>query len=133
MTNAIILSSKLEQEYQTIKAMVQIYCKDIHNADNVCKECIEFLQYARNRLDRCPYGETKPTCNNCTIHCYKPEQKQQAKTIMKYAGPRMLWHHPVLAIKHLLNERKKIEGKPIEGLSNRHQRLKSQKKSKKVD
>lgn len=136
MTKEAILSPKLAQEYATIAAMVQIYCKASHAAPHsqkrfqksnyLCHDCISFLDYAKTRLDRCPYGEAKPTCNTCPIHCYKPSQKQQAKTIMKFAGPRMLWHHPILAIKHLLHERTHIETKkPKEGLSNRHRRIKN--------
>ena len=47
--------------------------------------------------------EDKPTCANCPIHCYKPVRKEQVKRIMRYAGPRMLLRHPILAITHQLD------------------------------
>ncbi|MEJ2765631.1 nitrous oxide-stimulated promoter family protein [Photobacterium sp. MCCC 1A19761] len=119
---AVILYGSLNTEFKTIKAMVQIYCRDHHHSQVVCKPCRDFLQYAFTRLDRCPYGEDKPTCRVCPIHCYKAEYKQRSQQIMRYAGPRMLLRHPILAIRHLLAERRPIPEKPAAGVSNRHKR-----------
>ncbi len=69
----------------------------------MCAECAEFRSYAEKRLQKCPYGEDKPTCANCPIHCYKPARRAQVRKIMRYAGPRMLLRHPVLAITHQLD------------------------------
>lgn len=30
--------------------------------------------------------------------------RQRMQEVMRYAGPRMLWHHPVAAIRHLWRE-----------------------------
>jgi hypothetical protein len=43
----------------------------------------------------------KPTCLNCTVHCYLPEMREEIRTVMRYSGPRMMIYHPVLAIGHL--------------------------------
>jgi hypothetical protein len=85
--------------------MVGIYCDAHHGGPgkSLCDECQEFMGYAELRLQKCPYGEDKPTCSNCPIHCYKPERRDQAKKIMRYAGPRMLFRHPWLAITHQLD------------------------------
>jgi hypothetical protein len=32
--------------------------------------------------------------------------RDQVKAVMRYAGPRMLWRHPVLAIAHLIDQRR---------------------------
>ncbi|MDY5655574.1 MAG: nitrous oxide-stimulated promoter family protein, partial [Prevotella sp.] len=55
-------------------------------------------------LDRCRYGEHKPTCKQCPIHCYRPEMKEKIRGIMRWAGPRMILYHPIAAIRHLLRE-----------------------------
>ena len=34
-----------------------------------------------------------------------PEMKQRIKEVMRYAGPRMLWHYPIWTLKHLWRER----------------------------
>ncbi|MBT8068317.1 MAG: nitrous oxide-stimulated promoter family protein [Gammaproteobacteria bacterium] len=95
----------LGRELLTITRMVEIYCRDHHGgaAGMLCDECGEFIKYAEVRLEKCPYGEDKPTCTNCPIHCYKPERRDQAREIMRYAGPRMIFRHPWLAITHKLD------------------------------
>lgn len=93
----------LERERLTISRMVDIYCNDHHDADGRCDDCDIFMNYAEVRLDKCPYGEDKPTCSNCPVHCYKPHYREQAKAIMRYAGPRMLLRHPVLTISHYID------------------------------
>jgi len=34
------------------------------------------------------------------------------REVMRFAGPRMMWRHPYLAIRHLLDERKKAPELP---------------------
>jgi len=121
-----ILKGGLATEYRTVIAMVHIYCRDHHQKvrleGNLCKDCHELLVYAETRLDRCPYGEAKPTCNKCPIHCYKPEPKEQMRLVMRYSGPRMLLKHPILAIRHLIHEKRVVPDKPEKHASNRHKR-----------
>ena len=93
----------LERERLTIRKMVDIYCKDHHGADQLCDDCAVFMDYAEVRLDKCPFGQEKPTCSNCPVHCYKADYRAQAKAIMRYAGPRMLLRHPVLTIAHYID------------------------------
>jgi hypothetical protein len=100
----------LVREFRTISKMVGIYCSDHHggSARALCRDCREFLDYAERRLDKCPYGKDKPTCSNCPIHCYKPAQRELAREIMSYAGPRMMLRHPLLAIAHLIDGRREV-------------------------
>ena len=93
---------RLARERLTMTRMIGIYCSAHHDSPGniLCAACREFLNYAEVRLQKCPYGEDKPTCANCPVHCYKPARKAQAREIMRYAGPRMLLRHPLLAIAH---------------------------------
>ena len=50
--------------------------------------------YAQKRLDKCVFGEEKPACKQCPVHCYQPAKREEMKQIMRWAGPRM---HPILA------------------------------------
>jgi len=98
---------RMRREFNTLAAMLRIHCRDHHGAatldeQGLCPECSELLAYARKRLAGCPYGTEKPTCANCQIHCYGPRQREAVRVVMRYAGPRMLWRHPVLALAHLL-------------------------------
>ncbi|MBT8083149.1 MAG: nitrous oxide-stimulated promoter family protein [Gammaproteobacteria bacterium] len=90
-----------------MQKMVGIYCAAHHRAGDLCKECAKFLDYAEVRLEKCPYGEDKPTCSNCPVHCYKSNYRARAKAIMRYAGPRMLLRHPILTIAHYLDGRRR--------------------------
>jgi len=89
-------------EKKTVEAMVRLYCAEHHpDANGLCAECGALLAYAHGRLDACPFGDDKPSCKACTIHCYKPEPREHMRTVMRAAGPRMIWRHPWLAIVHL--------------------------------
>jgi len=66
----------------------------------------ELNEYANKRLDRCVFGEDKPACKSCPVHCYQPAKREEVKQIMRWAGPRMLRRHPILAIRHMLETRR---------------------------
>ena len=84
--------------------MVKIYCSGQHGRrDGLCAECQSLLDYAEGRLERCVFQEKKPTCAKCPVHCYQAAYREQVKVVMHFAGPRMLWRHPVLAIQHILD------------------------------
>ncbi len=105
---------RITREKKTIGAMVHIYCKAHHETkDELCQECAEFYEYAKMRLDKCPFQENKTTCGKCRIHCYKPGMKEKVREIMRYSGPRMLLHHPVLAMHHVVDGFKKPEDAKI--------------------
>jgi len=94
---------------EMILTMVEIYCRDHHGADEPCRTCRDFLSYAERRLEKCPYGEAKPTCAKCPIHCYKPAPRELAREIMRYAGPRMTFRHPWLSLTHLADKLRRVE------------------------
>ncbi|NQS91889.1 MAG: nitrous oxide-stimulated promoter family protein [Chloroflexi bacterium] len=97
---------KISQERATVQAMISLYCHKHHKSQQLCEECSLIWEYTDERLEKCPFGVEKPTCQNCQIHCYKPEMRQKIKEIMRYAGPRMLFHHPIMAIRHLYHNKK---------------------------
>jgi hypothetical protein len=114
---ARLATPRLSREQRTMAAMLRIFCHDQHpqaakNAAGLCDDCEALALYARQRLAGCPYGPDKPTCANCKIHCYGPTQREQARVMMRYAGPKMLWRHPWLAIAHLIDGRRAAPEKP---------------------
>ena len=104
-------SGRLHREFVTMTKMVEIYCADhhIHGGGMLCPDCDAFLAYAERRLEKCPYGPAKPTCAKCPVHCYKPEPRALASTIMKYSGPRMALKHPWLSLVHFLDKARRVE------------------------
>jgi hypothetical protein len=101
---ATAAASRIAREKRTISAMIAIYCRT-HHAGRVslCVECAALRDYAFCRLDRCPFGADKTTCVACPVHCYKPAYKDRIKEVMRYAGPRMIFRHPILALLHQLD------------------------------
>lgn len=98
--------------------MLRIWCRDHHRPSHrqeFCPECQRLWEYATRRLERCVFGPEKPTCANCPVHCYERSRREQVRAMMRYAGPRMLWQHPILAIRHLLNGRRSAP--PLPGKS----------------
>jgi hypothetical protein len=100
---------RITREKKTIDVMVHIYCRGHHGTkgEELCPECIEFLEYAFMRLDKCPFQEKKSTCGKCLVHCYQPQMRKKAKEIMRYSGPLTLLHSPRLALHHVFDGRKK--------------------------
>ncbi len=98
---------RIARESQTMRIMVGMYCRDVHHQKTLCPECAALMTYADERLVKCPFQEGTPTCAKCKVHCYRIEKREQVRTVMRYSGPRMLLHHPVLAIFHLMDGKKK--------------------------
>jgi hypothetical protein len=96
---------RIRQEQATIAAMMRIYCRDLHGGrDALCDDCARLLDYARRRLDNCPFQEDKPVCNRCAVHCYSESMRERVRAVMRYAGPRMTWRYPWLSLLHLLDK-----------------------------
>jgi hypothetical protein len=94
------------REAKTIAAMVHLYCRGHGHTEEVplCADCARLLAYANRRLQRCVFGDAKPTCADCPVHCYRADMREQIRTVMRWAGPRMLLLHPVMAIAHMIAE-----------------------------
>lgn len=92
---------RLEREARTVRAMIHLYCEDHHGGAPLCAECRELLEYAEKRVLHCPHGIDKPNCKDCLIHCYREPRRTQIHAVMRYAGPRMMRKHPLMALHHL--------------------------------
>ena len=93
------------RELKTIEAMLRLYCRGHGHANRapLCSACSALLEYATRRLERCVFGDAKPTCTNCVVHCYSADMRGQVRIVMRWAGPRMLLRHPILGILHKLD------------------------------
>lgn len=105
---------RLTRENKTIAAMIRMQCRARHHTpDGLCPDCHELLAYSGERLSRCPYREEKPQCVRCPIHCYKPAMRERIRAVMRYAGPRMTYRHPLLAFYHLIVGMRKEPRRPV--------------------
>jgi hypothetical protein len=99
---------------ETIAAMVQMYCRGQAHAGAapLCTDCGRLLAYAGRRLERCVFGDAKPNCADCAVHCYRADMRTRIRTVMRWAGPRMLLRHPIHTITHMLAERRPLPALP---------------------
>jgi len=71
----------------------------------VCDGCAELLRYAEQRRAFCP-KDPKPFCSTCDTHCYKPAMREHMRDVMRYAGPRSMFHgYAIQGLRHLLESR----------------------------
>jgi hypothetical protein len=99
---------RLAREARSVRVMLELYCRDHHRPGPVpCAACDELWRYVQERLARCPFAADKPTCARCTVHCFQPAMRERIRAVMRHAGPRMTWRHPVLALRHLIDGRRK--------------------------
>ncbi|MBR5818408.1 MAG: nitrous oxide-stimulated promoter family protein [Alistipes sp.] len=95
--------SRIDNEKRVVERMVKLYCKRKLHLPTIDDEHKALITYAHKRLDGCKFGEKKTACQQCPIHCYKPDMREKIRAIMRWAGPRMIIYDPIAAIKHLLN------------------------------
>ena len=107
------VEAKRQREKRMVQEMVALYCRKKYGGQKrLCPECAALAEYAGQRSDRCPFMETKTFCSNCSVHCYRPDMREKIRAVMRWAGPRMLLHHPVAAARHVIEtkrEKKKLE------------------------
>ncbi len=96
---------RIKREKDTIYVMVRMYCHDKHHTkEGLCESCNDLYEYSIKRIDKCTFGIEKPACEVCPVHCFKKSAKEHIKTVMRYAGPRMMYHHPLMAIMHIYDK-----------------------------
>ena len=91
------INKKIEREKEVVGLMIHLYCQ---HHDDINEQ--EMMEYAIQRIEKCPMMETKTFCSQCQIHCYRKDMKENIKKVMRYSGPRMMFYHPILAMKHML-------------------------------
>lgn len=72
----------------------------------LCSECEAHLAYGEQRRALCP-KDPKPFCAHCDTHCYRAEEAEWQREMMRYSGPKS-WRkgHAIDGIKHVLERRK---------------------------
>jgi len=87
--------SVIERDKTTVRQMVELYAKHHPEFDE------SIADYACRRLEHCRYGENKPACKDCPIHCYAPDKREEMKKVMRWSGPRMFFYSPRAAFRHI--------------------------------
>ena len=108
------LAKKRNDEKLLISEMIALYCRKQHHSPKgkLCPECQQLHDYALARIEHCPFMETKTFCSNCRVHCYQKDMREKIREVMRFSGPRMIFYHPVMAIRHVAEsckEKKRLE------------------------
>ncbi|WP_130810652.1 nitrous oxide-stimulated promoter family protein [Olsenella sp. Marseille-P4559] len=90
------------RESRVMRETISLYCRGVHHAarGSLCPECEALASYAQSRIAHCPFMRTKTFCSACSVHCYAPAQQEQVRLVMRYAGLRLLFRHPVMCLHH---------------------------------
>lgn len=94
--------NRLDKEKEMISKMIDIYYKKEEHG--TIEERDELKDYALKRLSYCKFGNEKSFCSKCPSQCYAPRYKEKIKAVMRYSGPRMVVHHPLMLIKHIIGD-----------------------------
>ena len=101
---------KRQLEMEVMKTIIGIYCRGHHHANrcaasvgepSLCPDCRRLLTYARSRIAACPRMDAKSFCSACPVHCYSHEMRENVRKVMRWSGPRMLLHHPLMTLHHM--------------------------------
>lgn len=68
---------KREKEMRTVYEMIHLYCRKKHKEKELCPECLDLYEYAKMRIEKCPFMETKTFCSQCKVHCYRKDKRKQ--------------------------------------------------------
>ena len=92
-----------DREASLLTRMIDHYCSTSHNTagNELCESCRELLEYAHRRLENCRYGDAKPTCRKCPVHCYKPEKRDQIRKVMRISGQALCMRGDMDALRHM--------------------------------
>ena len=78
----VMSGKRISREKKTIARMIALY-------ENRCPHAIKeeghysaLKAYADKRLDKCVFGEEKPACKQCPVHCYQPARREEMKHVM---------------------------------------------------
>lgn len=96
------MGRRIDSEKRVISRMIRLYCQRKLGLESLTEEYRALESYAHRRLDGCKFGDAKPACKRCKIHCYRPDMRDKIRAIMRWAGPRMILYDPIAAIRHLL-------------------------------
>ena len=96
------IEAKRNRERVVVTEMIAAFCRGNHrpSGGQLCDECAALTDYAQRRIDACPFMATKTFCSQCRVHCYAPAKREQIRRVMRYAGPRMLFSHPIMTLHH---------------------------------
>lgn len=96
--------NNVPKEKENIRKTFGLYCNANHGTtDNkLCPKCTALLTTAMLKIQRCPYGFSKPICDACETPCFGEVPTKEFRQIMKSGQKKMFFSHPLMAVRHKL-------------------------------
>lgn len=70
-------NSKIEMDQQTIRLMIDIYCKHHLGTAESPLKYNQLVAYACHLFEHCRWGEKKNACKDCSVRCHVPGKKRK--------------------------------------------------------
>ena len=98
------IKNNIPKEKKNMRKTFGVYCNANHgtSGDKLCPKCTALLATIMTKMDRCPYGITKPICDRCEIPCFGDAKTREFREIMAGSQKRMLLQHPMMTVRHKL-------------------------------
>lgn len=101
----IEIKNTVPKEKENIRKTFGVYCHNHHKVNDgktLCPKCTALLATVMLKMQRCPYGITKPICERCDIPCFGAKPTEEFRQIMSSTQRRMFFKHPIMTLKHKL-------------------------------
>ena len=98
------IKNNIPKEKENIKKTFSVYCHANHDTKDakLCGKCNALLATVLTKIDRCPYGITKPICDKCDRPCFGANPTKEFLRVMESSQTKMLFKHPIMTMKHKL-------------------------------
>ena len=84
------IKNNIPKEKESIKKSFGVYCNKNHGTkgEKLCPKCTALLATVMTKMNRCPYGITKPICDRCEIQCFGDKNNKMFNEIMSASRQR---------------------------------------------
>lgn len=83
-----VVHSRIAREQAVLAWMIRRHCARVHLPPrSPCPACAQLTEAALARLAGCPHGDQKPSCTQCEIRCFSPDELAGVREVMRAAGP----------------------------------------------
>lgn len=97
----VMAESRRELKKRVFEKMTILYCRGQKHPGSPCEDCRTLIDYAFRRVELCPFEKDGTFCSSCKVHCFQDEMRENVKKVMRYSGPRIFLHHPILVMRLL--------------------------------
>lgn len=96
-------NSKIEMDQQTIRLMIDIYCKHHLGTAESPLKYNQLVAYACHLFEHCRWGEKKMPARIAPSAVMYPEKREKIQAITLWICPRMIFYSTRAVLRHLIH------------------------------